>query len=93
VSDERRVAVIRIGAEDIARMIQAPEGCVVTGVRDDWPSDGVVVRLEGPALPTCAPGAYPCQVLPELAYVPPPKNAPPGTLGTFRVSIDWSKLP
>ena len=87
----RRAAVLFIGEDQIAALLRLPEGWSIAGVRDDFLRNGVMVRIVGDALPTCAPGSEPYR-LPDLSlyYTPPPEDAPQGAAGTFQVIVpDW----
>jgi hypothetical protein len=86
---ERHMAMLRIGFDEIRRLLIPPEGCQITGVRDDFPFDGLAIRIEGPSLPVTAPGAYPTMLPVSFEYVPPDESEPAGTLGRMRLSIDW----
>lgn len=88
----RRAAVIRLGADEIARLINLPEGWSVTGVRDDFLTDSVMIRLTGPDAPTCVEGACPYEIRPEFHYEPPSEGAPEGTLGTITIIVDWAQI-
>lgn len=67
-----RRGMIRLGVEDIHRLFKLGPNERVTGVMADWPSDSILIRIdgdEGSDLPECAEGTYPMVIKRPLAMV------------------------
>lgn len=89
----RRAAMAFLGEDVLARLLRLPPGWEVTGVRDDFQRNGVLVRITGPTAPEAPPGTAPWSFQPEIEYeAPSPEEleANPNTAGTVRIVLpDW----
>jgi hypothetical protein len=92
-AEPRRAAIVRLGVDELSRILQLPDGWHVTGVRDQWENDSVLIRVTGPDAPICAPGMEPYRLQTTFNYVDPPDGSPPFTVGRLEVVIDWSQVP
>lgn len=80
-------ALIVLGEDVMARMLQLPAGVRVVTVRDNWPADGVAILIEGPDLPEQAEASEPVRLRPVLTYIPPDSQQDPHTAGTVKVIL------
>jgi hypothetical protein len=64
----RNAGIVWLNHEDIAQLIDLPEGQVVRTVAADWQRMAVGVVIEGEGLPDCAEGSYP-ETVPTGPYV------------------------
>lgn len=51
-------------------MMRLPDGHYVTGVKGDWPTDSVLIRIEGPSMPELLGGTFVCEVNLDPFYDP-----------------------
>jgi hypothetical protein len=58
----RNAGIVWLNHEDLAQLLDLPEGQVVRTVAADWQRMAVGVAIEGEGLPDCEPGAYPTTV-------------------------------
>jgi hypothetical protein len=93
VPPTRRAAIFFLGEDILARLIGLPDGWTVTGVRDDFARNGILIRITGPTAPEAIAGVEPYSFQPELEYeAPSPEEraAHPTAAGTVRVILpDW----
>jgi hypothetical protein len=67
---ERRIAIVRLDERILHAILELPEGVRIVGLRDDFLTNSVLLRLEGDALPVepTPPGAYPPDLRVEFTY-------------------------
>jgi hypothetical protein len=93
VAEPRRAALCFLGEDILARLLSLPEGWQITGVRDDFMRNGIMIRITGPTAPEAVEGSVPWTFTPELEYEAPSEEelaANPHMAGKLRVVLpDW----